>query len=174
MGFSMERYRINILGLSLNIHHFEYDLEAGFFKKYGTDMVSEGSLKVELALDKRETFLEANFKIKGTVKLVCDRSLDDFDLPIAISPKLIFKYGDEDKEISEDVMMIHRGTETLEIGQYIYEFIALAIPMKKLHPRYKDETAEEGGIIYTSETKEEKKNDEIDPRWEMLKKLNKN
>lgn len=174
MGFTMERYRINILGLSLNIHHFEYEFGAEFFKKYGTDLVSEGAFKVELALDKRETFLETGFKIKGTVKLVCDRSLDEFDHPIDVSPKIIFKYGDEDKEISEDVMMIHRGTETLEIGQYIYEFIALAIPMKKLHPRYKDESAEEGGIIYTSETEEEKKTDEIDPRWEMLKKLNKN
>lgn len=86
---------------------------------------------------------------------------------------IIFKYGDQDMEVSEDVMMIAHGTETLDIGQYIYEFIALAIPMKKLHPRYQDET-EEGGIIYSSDSDEEKKTDEVDPRWEMLKKLNKN
>jgi uncharacterized protein len=170
----MERYRINILGLSLNIHHFEYDLGAEFFKKYGTDLVPEGAFKVNLILDKRETFLEGSFKIKGSVKLVCDRSLDEFDQPIDVSSKIIFKYGDEDKEVSEDVVIIHHGTETLEVGQYIYEFIALAIPMKRLHPRYKNESEDEGGIIYTSETGEEKKNDEIDPRWEMLKKLNKN
>lgn len=168
----MERYRVNILGLSLSIHHFNYEFESDFFRKYGTDMVSEGAFKVEVALDKRETFLETNFKIKGSVKLVCDRSLDEFDHPIDVSPRIIFKYGDEDKEISEDVIMIHRGTETLELGQYIYEFIALAIPMKRLHPRFKEESDEEGGIIYTSETEEKK--EEIDPRWEMLKKLNKN
>ena len=169
----MERYRINILGLSLNVHHFEYELGKDFLKKYDTGLVSEGSFKADVALDKRETFLETNFKITGSVRLVCDRSLDEFDYPIDVSSKIIFKYGDEDKEISEDVMMIHRGTETLELGKFMYEFIALAIPMKKLHPRFKDESDEEGGIIYTSETGEEKK-EEIDPRWEMLKKLNKN
>ncbi|HEY3430442.1 MAG TPA: DUF177 domain-containing protein [Cyclobacteriaceae bacterium] len=169
----MERYRINILGLSLNVHHFEYELGTDFLKKYDTGLVSEGTFKADVALDKRETFLDTSFKITGSVRLVCDRSLDEFDYPIDVSSKIIFKYGDEDKEISEDVMMIHRGTETLELGKYIYEFIALAVPMKKLHPRFKNESDEEGGIIYTSDTESEKK-EEIDPRWEMLKKLNKN
>lgn len=169
MGFLMERYRVNILGLSLSIHHFEYEFGSEFFNKYGSGTLSEGAFKVNVALDKRETFLEANFSVKGSVKLVCDRSLDEFDHPIDVSSRIIFKYGDEDKEISDEVMMIHRGTETLELGQFIYEFIALAIPMKKLHPRFKDESDDEGGIIYTSETEEN--SEETDPRWEMLKKL---
>jgi uncharacterized protein len=169
----MERYRVNILGLSLSIHHLEYEFGNEFLKEYGSGMLSEGAFKVDIALDKHETFLEANFSIKGSVKLVCDRSLDEFDFPIDVSSRIIFKYGDEDKEISDEVVMIHRGTETLELGQFIYEFIALAIPMKKLHPRFEDEAGDEGGIVYTSET-EEKKKEETDPRWEMLKKLNKN
>jgi uncharacterized protein len=168
----MERYRVNILGLSLSIHHFEYELGVEFFKKYDTGLVSGGIFKVDVTLDKRETFLDTHFKVKGSVKLICDRSLDEFDYPIDVSPKIIFKYGDEDKEISEDVVMIHHGIESLELGQYIYEFIALAIPMKKLHPRFENEQDEEGGIVYSSEP--ETKKEEIDPRWEMLKKLNKN
>ena len=168
----MESYRINILGLSLSVHQFQFELGNEFFRKYDKGLVSDGSFNVEVVLDKRETFLDVNFKLNGTVKLVCDRSLDEFDYPIRESHKLIFKYGDEDREISEDVVMIQHGTDSLEIGQYIYEFIALAIPMKKLHPRFEDED-EEGGIIYTSEPEEDKK-EEIDPRWEMLKKLNKN
>ncbi len=175
----MERYRVNILGLSLSIHHFEYELGAEFFEKYGTGLVSVGTFKVDVAFDKRETFLDTNFKIKGSVKLVCDRSLDEFDYPIDVSSKIIIKYGDEDKEITEDVVMIHRGTESLELGQYIYEFIALAIPMKKLHPRFENESDEEGGIVFTTKSEDlpagqAGNKEEIDPRWEMLKKLNKN
>jgi uncharacterized protein len=172
-GFVMERYRVNILGLSLNLHHFQYEIGNEFFSKYGTGLVSEGNFKVAVTLDKHETFLEVTFSIQGTVKLTCDRSLDVFDHPIHVNSKIIFKYGDEDKEISEDVVMIHRGTETLELGQYIYEFIALAIPMKKLHPRFQDEPDDEGSIVYTSDT-DKKEEEEIDPRWEKLKKLNKN
>lgn len=169
----MEPYRINILGLSLSVHQFQYEIGDEFFRKYDNGLVSEGKFTVDVALDKRETFLEATFKINGSVKLVCDRSLDEFDYPVNLTRLIIFKYGPQDMEVSEDVMMIQHGTETLEIGQFIYEFIALAIPMKKLHPRFQDEPDEEG-IIYSSGSGEEKKEDEIDPRWEMLKKLNKN
>lgn len=169
----MESYRINILGLNLTIHQFHYEFGNEFFGKYDKGLVSEGKFTVDVTLDKRETFLETEFKIVGSVRLVCDRSLDEFDYPIDITRKIIFKYGDQEMEVSEDVMMIPHGTDSLEVGQYIYEFIALAVPMKKLHPRYQDESDEEG-IIYSSDSNEEKKEDEIDPRWEMLKKLNKN
>ena len=44
----------------------------------------------------------------------------------------------------------------------------LAVPMKKLHPRFADEP-EENQIIFSS--KDEENNTEIDPRWSELKKL---
>lgn len=169
----MESYRINILGLSLAVHQFQYEIGSEFLSKYDNGLVSDGKFTVDVTLDKRETFLETEFKLVGSVKLVCDRSLDEFDYPINITRKIIFKYGDQEMEVSEDVMVIPHGTESLEVGKYIYEFIALAIPMKKLHPRYQNES-EEDQLIYTSDSTEEKKEDEIDPRWEMLKKLNKN
>ena len=74
--------------------------------------------------------------------------------------------------------MINRDNESLELGQYIFEFIALEVPMKKLHPRYQDEEDEddlsEGKIIYTSNPSEDDRGGDagdIDPRWEILKKL---
>ena len=171
----MERYRIHILGLSLNVHHFTFEVGNDFFAKYDIGLVSEGTFTVNVALDKRETFVETGFSIKGSAKLVCDRSLDPFDYPLDLNTKIIFKYGDEDKEISEDVVMIHHGTETLELGQYIYEFIALAIPMKKLHPRFQNEQDEEsnveGTIVYTSEkeVKKEVKKARSDKQKQSLK-----
>jgi len=128
-----------------------------------------------LLLDKRETFLEAVFDIKGTVTLICDRSLEPFEYPVDSTKKIVFKYGDRDEEITDEIMIIHRDTATLELGQYMYEFIALAIPLKKLHPKYKDEVSEDdsaGKIVYSSEDSTEHKNgEEIDPRWNILKKL---
>ena len=79
------------------------------------------------------------------------------------------------EEITDEIIIIHRDTATLELGQYIYEFIALAIPLKKLHPSFRMRRTEddsEGKIVYTSEAAEEKKDEEdIDPRWNILKKL---
>jgi len=173
-------FGVNIVGLSFAKHEFDFDLGASFFKQYGTDVVSEGSLKAQIALDKHETFLEVSFKIKGTLQLTCDRSLEEFEFPLDINQKLVYKYGDEDREISEDVMMIHRDTATLDLGQPMYEFIVLAVPMKKLHPRFQDEESEddgEGKLVYSSLTASEETTKEddssVDPRWEALKKLKK-
>lgn len=165
------------MGLSLAVHEFNFELNSGFFKQYGSEMITEGKLKATVSLNKHETFIEANFRIEGSIVLTCDRSLDEFDFPISINQKLMYKYGDEDKEISEEVMMIHRDTATLDLGQPMFEYIVLAVPIKKLHPRFigeEEDDNEEGKMIYSSATKNEESDEGmVDPRWEALKKLKK-
>ncbi|MBT1685653.1 YceD family protein [Dawidia soli] len=179
-------YSVNIIGLSNTKHLFEYEIGDAFFREYGTEQVSQGHFHAEVTLDKHETFIAAEFVLKGAANLVCDRSLEPFEFPIESRQSIVFKLGDRDEEMSDEIMMIHRDTATLELGQYLYEFIALAIPMKKLHPKFQqeeatdeDEDEAEGKIVYTSETKsddDETDNDNndgdaIDPRWDILKKL---
>jgi uncharacterized protein len=168
-------YSVNIVGLSNKMHHFEYEIGEQFFRQYGSNLLSEGSFQANIALDKHETFIESEFKIKGTARLICDRSLEPFDYPIESNRKIVFKYGDANQELSDEIIMIHRETAVLELGQYIYEFIALMVPMKKLHPRFQHEPEDEhseGKIVYTSGDPDKTNNeDEIDPRWNILKKL---
>ncbi|HTJ49034.1 MAG TPA: DUF177 domain-containing protein [Cyclobacteriaceae bacterium] len=171
----MKAYRINIVGLNNSLHHFDFEIGKDFFNHYGNDLLNEGTFTVGVDLNKHETFIEADFHIKGTAKLECDRSLELFDYPIDATHKMVFKFGDEDQEITEEIMMINRETVSLEVGQLIYEYIGIAIPMKKLHPKFQDEdddTNEEGRIVYSSdENIDEEDKESIDPRWEQLKKL---
>ncbi|HEU5148492.1 MAG TPA: DUF177 domain-containing protein [Chryseosolibacter sp.] len=171
-------FRVNIVGLANKVHHFDFEMGNDFFEKFGTELLTEGSLKADVALDKRETLIDATFVIDGSVKLVCDRSLDTFDQPIHTKKKLVFKYGETDEELSDEIVVIRRDTDSLELGHYIFEFIALEVPMKKLHPRFRDEEAEdddsEGKIIYTSKPSpddDRTDGEDIDPRWDVLKKL---
>ena len=169
----MKEFAVNIIGLSKKAHLFNYHLEKGFFEKYGTESVSDGRFDVEVVLDKKETFIEVNFKISGQAALVCDRTLEPFDFPINENRKMVFKYGEEAQEISDEIVIITRDQDSIDLGQYLYEFIALAIPMKRLHPRFANEAESDQPVVYsTSPTEtEEKENDSIDPRWEKLKKL---
>jgi uncharacterized protein len=169
-------FSVNIIGLSNKVHEFHYEFGDEFFAQYGTGLVSSGTFEADVALDKHETFIEGTFKIRGKAKLICDRSLDPFDHPVKIEKKIVFKYGDTDEELSDEIVIIHRDTDSLELGQYIYEFIGLEIPIKKLHPRYQNEPDnenEEGKLIYTSGDKnhDPDSDEDIDPRWEKLKKL---
>jgi uncharacterized protein len=164
-------YSVNILGLSQKTHSFDFKIGDAFFKIYGTEVVSSGQFLAKVVLDKRETLIEAIFEIEGKAGLVCDRSLDSFDHVMKINRKMIFKYGDATEEVSDEITIIPRDLQWLDVGQYIYEYIVLDVPIKKIHPRYQSENEEdeyeEGKLIYQSEKNE----DSIDPRWEMLKKL---
>jgi uncharacterized protein len=164
-------YSVNILGLSQKTHSFEFHLGNAFFEKYGKEVVAEGQFEGKVVLDKRETLIDADFEIEGKANLICDRSLDPFEHPMKISRKMIFKYGETMEEMSDEIVIIPQDLDVLDIGQYIYEFIVLDVPIKKIHPRFQsdeeEDEDEEGKMIYQSEKNE----DEIDPRWEQLKKL---
>jgi len=174
----MRAYRVNIMRLKNSVHEYDFDVENDFFGHYGTKLVSEGSLKVHLTLDKRETLIDATFSIAGTVKVTCDRCLETFDEPVKAIKKLVFKFGETDEELSDEIMVIQRDTEAIDFGQYMYEFILLELPMKKLHPRFRaeedaEDNAMEGKIIYSSKTSADdpEEGGDTDPRWEILRKL---
>lgn len=119
------------------------------------------------------------FNIVGTVELECDRSLDLFDFSINAERIMRYRLGEEHQELSDELVVIPKESQTINIASLLYEFIGLEIPMKKLHPRFVEEEDEDGDeellVIYTSEDEAEEENEEesVDPRWEALKKLKK-
>ena len=166
----MNDFSVNILGLSKKEHSFEFQLGETFFAKYGKKVVSGGDFNAKVILNKRETLIEADFDIQGKAHLICDRSLDPFDHTMKISKKVIFKYGEVAEEISDEIIIIPHDQDVLDVGQLMYEFIVLDIPIKKIHPRFEEDEEdenEEGKLIYQTEKDETA----IDPRWEVLKKL---
>ena len=114
-----------------------YQLDGTFFKLFENSLLEQGQLAVKVKLDKSPRHIQLLFKIKGEVELVCDRSLEPFYYPIAIEQVVHFKLGEEDKELDLDFYMIDQQASTINLAQHIYDFVTLAIPMKKLHPRFK-------------------------------------
>lgn len=167
----MGAYSVNIIGLSNKAHTFDFTIGDEFFRQYGTEILQGGDFEAKVVLDKHETFIDADFRITGKAKLVCDRCLEPFEEPVSVHKKIMFKYGVEPAELSDEIVIITRDQDQLELGQYMYEFLSLEIPIKKLHPKFRDEeeTGEEGKIVYKSDPDQD--GNEIDPRWEKLKKL---
>ncbi len=162
------RYKIEIFGLSNDTHNFEFEYDSEFFSEFENSLISEGKGACKVDLVKSDSMLDLNLKIEGTVELICDRSLERFDHSITVNQEVIYKYGDKEKELSENVFVITKDTQEINISDFLYESISLEIPMKKLHPKFEDDS-ENDELIYSSDVEEE--NNEVDPRWEALKKL---
>jgi uncharacterized protein len=168
-----KEFCVNVIGLSKKAHQFDYKLTDPFFDAYGKEVITGGKFDAAVVLDKRETFIEADFRISGHTNLICDRSLEPFDFPMEIKRRVIFKYGEVPQEISDEIVIITRDQESIDIGQYLYEFIVLEVPMKKIHPALVKEEDPEETVVYSTAADETEAPEEVDPRWEILKKLKK-
>ncbi|MCF6353248.1 MAG: DUF177 domain-containing protein [Cyclobacteriaceae bacterium] len=163
-------YNIDIFKLSNSSHQYEFDFDDSFFSLFEGSLVSKGSGKIDLDLLKSDSFIELKFEITGKVELICDRSLAPFWFDIAIKNKLLLKFGDDWEELSDEILMMPGNEQTINVAQYIYEFIGVAIPMKKLHPKFNNED-DEDEFVYSSEESSENEQIATDPRWKKLKGL---
>ena len=179
----LKEYDINIAKLSNKTHQYEFAMDDAFFALFGGEIILGGKLHADVELEKSETLLTLHFDIKGTVRLTCDRSLEEFDQPVDVQEDLIMKFGSEDKELDDNLWQIESDTQQINVAQHLYDYIVLSLPMKKLHPRFleeEDEESENDILIYSSkhagdtetDSDEGDDDDDIDPRWDALKNLN--
>jgi uncharacterized metal-binding protein YceD (DUF177 family) len=180
----LQKYDIDIFKLSDKQHVYTFESGDSFFELFEHSLLHKGQLHTQLVLDKSPTMLQLHFHIAGSVELTCDRTLEPFDYPLEIDRQLILKFGEENKELTDEIEIITRDTQRINVAQYIFEFIGLSLPMKKLHPRLANEKmeveTEESVLVYSSAapgdteaspSNAEDEDSSIDPRWQALKKL---
>ena len=178
----MDNYVIPLHGLKEGLHEYKFEAKNAFFESFDNSDVSGGDLEVELNLNKKSQFLELDFIIKGTLQVVCDRCLDEYDQEINATVVLFVRFGDDFEEISDDIIVIPRDAIRISVAQYIYEFAVLALPIQKIHPDKKNgesscnadmikKLAEHSGNKSFSNEEDAGDSDDIDPRWELLKKF---
>ena len=173
---NLKEYLIPFVGLKIGKHQFDYQIDNTFFKSFDYDEFNAVSVKVDIVLEKKSTMLELDFKHKGTVNVPCDVSGEEFDLPIKGKLKLLVKFGDAFNDENEELLILPHGEYQVDVSQYIYESIILSVPLRRVHPGVKDGSLSD--VIEKLESlspkenkKEEQQNNDIDPRWENLKKL---
>ncbi|TAH27108.1 MAG: DUF177 domain-containing protein [Cytophagales bacterium] len=178
MKKELKAFDIEIINLSNKKHNYDFEIDDIMFQNMPDSFLKHGQLKSQVSLDKSETMIQVAMKTKGFVELACDRCGEMFDFSIDIENKIIFKFGEEFQELTEDIIVIPRLLQRLNIAQYLYEFIVLAIPIKKTHPKFGEEdqdTHQEANLIYSTGgfNKIEETANEIDPRWAALANLKK-
>ena len=162
----LRKFGIKIQSLSNNTHLFEFEFDQKLLYQFNSDIdISDSIGTCKIILLKTEMMLDVTFEIKGITTLICDRTLKNYTHKLDFSKKILFKFGEEDEEISDEMIVINRGKSILNISKFIYEFFILEIPIKRLHPSIKNEDNIDNFVYKTRTTKR------IDPRLESLKKL---
>jgi uncharacterized metal-binding protein YceD (DUF177 family) len=172
----LKEFTIPFVGLKIGKHHFEYEIKQTFFKHFEYEEFNDVNVKVDVILEKKTTLLELHFEISGFVNVNCDLTNEPYNQTIENKFDLVVNFGNEYNDENIDILIIPHGTYEINIQQYIYELIVLAVPIKRLHPGIEDGTLDSEILKKLEELsprlKENKdKEEEIDPRWNTLKKL---
>ncbi|GGG37347.1 DNA-binding protein [Bizionia arctica] len=172
----LKEFTIPFVGLKQGKHHFEYQIDNAFFEHFEYEDFNDSSVKVDVIFNKKETLLELNFKISGFLNINCDITNEAYNQEISNEFNLIVKFGEEFNDEEIDILILPHGEYEINIQQYIYEYIVLSIPTKRIHPGVEDGTLDSEILKKLEELspklKENKEDEEeTDPRWNTLKKL---
>ncbi len=79
----------------------------------------------------------------------------------------VVDYGETYEEISAEIVTIPKTESNIDLSQYIYEYINLMLPIKKVHPDDEDgnSTCNKEMTDRLNKYSEQKS----DPRWDALK-----
>lgn len=172
----LKEFTIPFVGLKLGEHHFDFEIKRAFFEYFEYEEFNDANIQVDVDFVKKSTLLELHFKAKGYVNINCDVTNEPYNQDIDNEFDLVVKFGDEFNDENIDILVIPHGSYELSIQQYIYELIVLSVPIKRVHPGVTDgslgsEILEKLEALSPKLKDKKETNEEIDPRWNTLKKL---
>ena len=127
-------YKLPLKTMAPGEHDYEYHLTKTFFTNMESEDVHDADLTVHLTVTLKNDVYSLDFAIAGTVTLVCDRCLDDLEFPIDANYSIDVKYGDRYNDDSDTLLEIPQSDTDLNVAYMIYDTVALAIPIKHVHP----------------------------------------
>lgn len=184
-----DKYKIDLKGMHESTMNCAFELDNQFFIDIDGPEVSKGKVHVALTVKKLmgDNAFELFFQTEGVIQVPCDRCLDDMDLDVSTQDKVMVKLGADYAE-DGDWVIVPEEEGDINVAWFIYEFIALSIPMKHVHAPGKCNKAMAGklgkhlrvdaddnesmdlesGVV---DSDLESVDSPVDPRWNELKKI---
>jgi len=168
-------YSIPLAGLKETRYTYEFNIGDDFFKGFEATEVKRGELKAVIVLQKCSTHVELDIMINGRAEVTCDRCLEEFYIPVSCTNRLIVRQGREWDDSDPDMITMPLDEHDIDLSQFFYEYIHLALPLKRIHPDDNEgrstcnpEMIRKLGSHLVSGKEHH------DPRWDELEKLTRN
>ena len=153
----LDGYKVDLKGMATDTVSYRWQADNDFFSAVQGPEIKQGLLDVALRVKRTSGAYELEFQLQGEVEVTCDRCLESMNQPIDAFCTLSVVMG-EDFVDDGDVVVIPEREGVINVAWNIYEFAALQIPLRHVHP----------DCEALSESSEEER---VDPRWADLKKL---
>jgi len=167
----LSQFVINLREQATDVESYQWHLDDDFFAAVQGPEIQHGDVDAALQVRRTSGAYELTFRFQGQLSLICDRCLESMLQPVEGEQTLKAKLGGEYDDDGELVTVPYEDG-TLNVAWNLYEFIALEIPLRHVHPDGECEAvmADSLGQHTASETEKEAEKP-TDPRWDALKKI---
>lgn len=158
--------KIRIIGIEEGQHRNSFVIQAD--KLFGEQSEFIDEIEIETITKFMGGTIKVSIEYFAEAKLICDRSGEEFIEDIEGSYELIFEFhaGVPEAVDVEDRERTEIEGNGLVIDELLRQELKLAIPLKKISPKFKDVDFDE---IHPELSKEK---DKENPTWNKLKNLN--
>lgn len=173
-------FKLRLAGVASGKHTFSIICDKSFFEINEISELLDGSINLQIIMDKSDKMLNLEFHFRGNVVVECARCLDpvsfNLDFTDHLLVNLIPDFSNQYESEDDQVWMINEKDFELDIYQFVYESIILALPSQIIHPDDKKgkSTCNPEFLAKLAQYSVEEKHipeDSIDSRWDALKNL---
>jgi uncharacterized metal-binding protein YceD (DUF177 family) len=150
---------------------YEFEIDKAFFDLFEESEIKEGNLEAVVEVDRDSTHADIVFRITGNVRISCDRCLGEFDHTMDCSNRLLVSYGSERDESDPEIITLPHDDNELDLKQYLYEFIHLALPIRRTHPDDANGNSTCDPVMLEKLSEHLVDGEAGENRWEELRKL---
>lgn len=166
-------YLVRFSELKKDQETFEFLLKDSFFKVFESNEWDTGSVQVSVTASKRSDGITFDFDLKGELIVTCDRCLETFQHQLNSEQTLFVKFGQTEQELDDDVQVVSKDDNQIDLSSFLYEYLVLALPVKKVHPENSEGKSgcDPRMIAKLNEHIITEESEIMDPRWQDLKNL---
>lgn len=162
-------------GMNEGTYSFDMELHDTFFESLEFSEIKKGEISVRVEMVRTQHMLNLDISINGDVEMECDRCGNMYMQPVETERTMIVNLNADHFEDEDDLISLPATYNELDLTQYIYEYISLAIPAKLVCPEVPGCDPDVIRKLKELEPGEnESDNTSTDPRWDALKNLKDN
>ena len=177
----LDALKVDLIQMVNDVETRQFHLTDDFFTAVEATEVERGDLDVTMTVSRAGDSFSVSYRFNGTLVLPCDLCLSDMTLPVCGENSIVVRIGNEDSD-DGDIVTVNEREGILDMAWYVYESIALSIPIKHVHETGKCNDAmtkllQAHQVSQDGEVSAARSSDEgepaMDPRWSALLNLKK-
>lgn len=131
---SLAPFRIPVATLKSDEASYSWELGPDFLAIFDDEHEPcQGQYFVDMELQRAAGITTLYFEVRGALETTCDRCLVPINMPFSADYQLVVKFGDP-SESTDEVVFIDPDAPELNVGNHLYDFILLSIPISHRIP----------------------------------------